>query len=239
MVTWMAFTHTTNIRDKIVRTTTDNRSNFIRAFWVYRALDENNNQIPLEEARPSESAERENSEGEERTGEHWPSWVWTLLEEDDGLEYQLPKHHHCACHLLNLVSTIDSKTSYKWISHSTFSKCWSPLNKCGRSTTAAEIIELQLLRPNETWWIFLFLAMEKIVRIMSEQGEGAVTAVCGVLKILMLVAYILTPSMTCVHVRNTQKSYVTFLTLVTNEYICKGSCCSSGSHNTQNKTSQD
>lgn len=26
-----------------------------------------------------------------------------LLEQDDGLEYQLPKQHRCACHLLNLV----------------------------------------------------------------------------------------------------------------------------------------
>ena len=26
-----------------------------------------------------------------------------LLEKDDGLKYQLPNHHRCACHLLNLV----------------------------------------------------------------------------------------------------------------------------------------
>lgn len=124
------------------------------------------------------------------------------MEEDDGLEYQLSRHHRCACHLLNLVLTVDvseanSNTIYKRISRSTFSKCWSLWNKSGRSTTAAEIIEekckLQLLRPNETRWNSLFLAVERIVRIMREQGEGAVTAVCGVLKMPMLVAYIFTP----------------------------------------------
>ncbi len=29
--------------------------------------------------------------------------VEAILEEDDGLQYQLPKHHRCACHLLNLL----------------------------------------------------------------------------------------------------------------------------------------
>lgn len=177
-----------NICDKIVRTTTDNGSNFIKAFRVYGELDENHNQIPLEETRPSESAERENSEGEEEE-ENIDRLEFveagTLLEEDDGLEYQLPKHRRCACHLLNLVSTVDvseanSNTVYKRLSRSAFSKCWSLWNKSGRSTTAAEIIEekckLQLLKSNETRWNSLFLAVERIVRIMREQGEGAITA---------------------------------------------------------------
>ncbi len=29
--------------------------------------------------------------------------VTAVLDEDDGLQFQLPKHHRCACHLLNLV----------------------------------------------------------------------------------------------------------------------------------------
>lgn len=179
----------------MTRLSTDNDSNFIKAFRVYRELDENNNEEPLEEARLSETAERENSEEE---GENVVDLEFveagTMLDEDDGLEYQLPKHHRCACHLLNLVSTVDASeananTIYKRLSCSALSKCWGLWNERGRYTAAAEIIEekckLQLLRPKETRWNSLFLAMERIVRIMREQGEGAITAVCTVLKIPM------------------------------------------------------
>lgn len=55
--------------------------------------------------------------------------------------YQLAKHHHCACCLLNLVSTVDvseANTSiiYKRLSRSGFSKCWNLWNKSRRFTTA-------------------------------------------------------------------------------------------------------
>ncbi|GAA6073324.1 uncharacterized protein LOC116684675 [Tachysurus ichikawai] len=115
-----------------------------------------------------------------------------MLDQDDGLEYQLPKHHHCACHLLNLVSTVDVleanfNSAYKRLSRSAFAKCSSLWHKSARSTTAAEIIKenckLQLLRPNDTRWNSLFLAVERIVRIVREQGERAITAVCSALKI--------------------------------------------------------
>uniref|UniRef100_A0A8C6WJZ4 Transposase n=1 Tax=Neogobius melanostomus TaxID=47308 RepID=A0A8C6WJZ4_9GOBI len=169
-----------NIRDKIVRTTTDNGSNFIKAF----------------RERQSESDASENSEGEEREQEGNINLIeaTTLLNEDDGLEYQLPRHHRCACHLLNLVSTVDvsdanANATYKRLSRSAFSKCWGLWNKSGRSTAAAEIIEekckLQLLRPNDTRWNSMYLAVERIIRIMREQGEGAITAVCTTLKLPM------------------------------------------------------
>ncbi|GAA6094040.1 uncharacterized protein LOC109972788 [Tachysurus ichikawai] len=57
-----------------------------------------------------------------------------LLDEDDYLEYQLTKHHRCACPLLNLVSTVDASKAevnplYKRMSGSTFAKCSSLWNK--------------------------------------------------------------------------------------------------------------
>lgn len=52
----------------------------------------------------------------------------TMLDEDDGLEYQLAKLLRCAYRLLNLVSTGDVSeanaiTVYKRLSRSAFSKC--------------------------------------------------------------------------------------------------------------------
>lgn len=34
--------------------------------------------------------------------------VYAILVGNTGLEYQLPQHHKCACHLLTLVSTADA-----------------------------------------------------------------------------------------------------------------------------------
>lgn len=132
-----------NIRDKIVRTTTDNGSNFIKAFCLQGQEEENNNQ-----ERPRDLDQDQSSEEEEEGQDGNIAFIEaaTLLNEDDGLEYQLPKHHRCACHLLNLVSTVDvaeanTNVNYKRLSRSAFSKCWGLWNKSGRSTSAAEVIE--------------------------------------------------------------------------------------------------
>ncbi|KAI2661024.1 hypothetical protein H4Q32_027624 [Labeo rohita] len=167
-----------NICEKIVCTTTDNSSNFLKAFTIYGELDENNNPESVEGARPSQMGERETE---------------TMLDQDNGLEYQLPKHHRCVCHLLNLLSTVDVLIAN---SNSTphFLSLW---NRSARSITAADIIKenckLQLLRPNDTRWNFLFLAVERIVRIVREQGERAITAVCNELAFLEEYAKTMSP----------------------------------------------
>lgn len=181
------------IRDKIVRTTTDNGSNFIKAFHVYGVQqDENNNVTDTEEA--SCSGEEDEEIQEEEEGEVNFQDVTTVLDEGDGIEYHLPKHQRCACHLLNLVSTVDalkanSNETYKKVSRSSFSKCQALWNKSARSATAAETIEdackLQLIRPNATRWNSMFFAVERIVRIVKEQGEGAIRDVCASFKIPM------------------------------------------------------
>ncbi|KAJ8010942.1 hypothetical protein DPEC_G00080390 [Dallia pectoralis] len=162
-----------------------------QAFRVYGELDENNNpDSALQGARAStgEGESDEEEEGGDITSVEFVE-AETILDEDNGLEYQLPKHQRCACHLLNLISTADALKAngnpvYKRLSRSAFSKCSSLWSKSSRSTTAAEIIQdkckLQLLRPNETRWNSLFFG---IVRILKEQG--AITAVCSALKIPM------------------------------------------------------
>lgn len=80
-----------------VRTTTDSGSNFIIAFYV--------------------SAAQNDTEVEENEGDmkalHASDQVdyydaSTVLDEDSGMEYQLPPHQRCAYHLLSLVATTNA-----------------------------------------------------------------------------------------------------------------------------------
>ena len=181
------------IRGKIVRTTTDNGSNFIKAFQVF-GEDENNNAVRSDSDPGNASQPGEDQEDQEGDEEVEFVDVSVLLNEDDGLEFQLPQHQRCACHLLNLIATVDamkatSNEAYKKVYRSTFGKCNALWNKCGRSTLAAETVEdacsLQLLRPNASRWNSLFLAVERLLRIMKEKGEGVIRGICTNLKVPM------------------------------------------------------
>ncbi|XP_057197189.1 uncharacterized protein LOC130558653 [Triplophysa rosa] len=181
------------IRGKIVRTTTDNGSNFIKAFQVF-GEDENNNAVGSDGDPGNASQPGEDEEDQEGFEEVEFVDVSALLNEDDGLEFQLPQHQRCACHLLNLIATVDamkatSNEAYKKVYLSTFGKCNALWYKCGRSTLAAETVEdacsFQLLRPNATRWNSLFLAVERLLRIMKEKGEGAIRGICTNLKVPM------------------------------------------------------
>ncbi|KAL2089218.1 hypothetical protein ACEWY4_016117 [Coilia grayii] len=151
-------------------------------------LDENHNDIAEEET--GEGDDDYDSSDEETDFLD----VEAVMAEDDGLQYQLPKHHRCACHLLNLVSTVNVENAniaeaYKKLSRSAFAKSQALWNKTSRSTPAAELVEkhckLQLVQPNKTRWNCLYLAVERIVRIIKDQGEGPMRAVCAELKVPM------------------------------------------------------
>ena len=170
------------IRNKVVRTTTDNGSNFLKAFQVF-SVDKNNN----------EAEEEVDEEGNEMEGVEFVDMT-SILVENDGFEFELPKHQRCACHLLNLVSTVDAEKAtandgYKKLQRSTFSKCYGLWNKCGRSCQAAEAVEdacsLQLLRPNATRWNSMFMAVERLLKILREKGEPALREICAELKVPM------------------------------------------------------
>ncbi|GAA6065117.1 uncharacterized protein LOC120484120, partial [Tachysurus ichikawai] len=165
-----------HIRDKIVRTTTDSGSNFLKAFRVFGVQEET-------------AADHETDDDTEHD-------MFSILEADAGLEYHLPNHQRCACHLLNLVATADASVAetqsatYRKISRSAFSKCHALWNKSARSSTAADVVDaechLQFIRPNQTRWCSLYLAVERVVRIMKDQGEEAIRNVCGAFKLNML-----------------------------------------------------
>ena len=151
-----------DIQAKIVMTTTDSGSNFVKAFSVFGAT------ANAEQPEASDKVVFEDVSED-------------LTKAEDSLEYHLPPHHRCAAHSLNLVSTVDAEKAEnpvnKRLSRASFAKCQSLWNKSSRSSQAAEVIEdecgLVLLKPNATCWNSVFMAVERLVRIMKK-GENAV-----------------------------------------------------------------
>ena len=144
-----------------MRTTTDNGSNFLKAFQVYGAALDMNNNI---RGDPEPDDDREEEEGGEEEVEFVQ--VADILDENDGFE-------------LNLVSTVDaekatSNDGYKRVYRSAFGKCQGLWNKCGRSVKAAEAVEeacsVQLLRPIATRWNSLFMAVERLLKILEKRA---------------------------------------------------------------------
>lgn len=127
------------IQGQILRRTTDNGSNFIKAFQVF-AEDKNN------AVRGDGDASQPGKDQEDQEGGEEVEFVDVSmpLNEDDSFEFQLPKHQHC--HLFNLIVTIDamkatSNEVYKKVYYSTFGKYNALWNKCGGSTLAAETVK--------------------------------------------------------------------------------------------------
>ncbi|KAJ8273932.1 hypothetical protein GJAV_G00107110 [Gymnothorax javanicus] len=173
------------IRGKVVRTTTDSGSNFVKAFHMFGA--QNDAEKDEDEADPDALDLTDHIEYHDASA---------ILDEDSGLEYQLPPHQRCACHLLNLVATTDAalaesmNDTYKRLSRATFAKCQAIWNKTGRSHLANEVVEdkceLQIIRPNATRWNSTYLAIERIIRIIDEKGEDAIRSICEEFKVKML-----------------------------------------------------
>lgn len=168
------------IRDKVVCTTTDSGSNLLKAFRVFGV---ENNDIETEARRCASDSEGcgEGSDGD----------ASRVLDHDDGFEFQLPKHQKCACHILNLVSSVDAQKAlsnehYKKLYRSVFGKCQALWNKSSRSALAAEAeSRLQLLRPNQTRWNSTFMAVDRILQICKETREGVLRNICTSLEVPM------------------------------------------------------
>ncbi|KAI2644400.1 Zinc finger BED domain-containing protein 4 [Labeo rohita] len=122
------------IRGKITRTTTDSGSNFLKAFRIYGEDKEDDAQDAQEEGDYILEDESDESESE--------------------VEYQ------------DLFAAEAGSDTYKRLSRSAFAKCSALSNKTSRSTLAFETVEreckLQFLRPNQTRWNSLFLAVERL-----------------------------------------------------------------------------
>ena len=169
------------IRRKIVRTTTDNGSNFVKAFSVFADHNNSNDITVTDEDTDDDDIEEVDVFD-----------VSDALSASDHAEYHLPRHQRCACHTLNLISTHDAESaesdaSYKKVSRAAFAKCQALWNKYGRSAlavdTVMEAFSLGLKRPNSTRWNSVFFAVERLLRLIDENGEDAFNSVCNKLDV--------------------------------------------------------
>ncbi|CAI6375767.1 unnamed protein product [Macrosiphum euphorbiae] len=123
-----------DINDKIVFSTTDNGSNFVKSFKVYESDD-----FDISD---------ENTDGTAYVN------IADLFDEAEDIDYILPKHHRCAAHTLNLIATNDiekelasvkSKSltlwNYKQQCRATFAKANNLWNKQNRYTQVADSIK--------------------------------------------------------------------------------------------------
>ena len=163
------------IRSKVSKTTTDNGSNFVKAFSVF--------------AVSSDCEEQENNDDpDEDEGCQFEDVFDDLTRAKEGFEYQLPPHQRCAAHTLNLISTTDAQKAeadpnYKRLSRSTFAKCSALWNKTSRSVQVAEMAKekcgLNLIKPNATRWNSIFMAVQRLNRIINEKGENVIHSICS------------------------------------------------------------
>jgi hypothetical protein len=160
------------IQDKTTKTTTDNGSNFCKAFDVY-------SQEFSYSANSSASDESEATVTDEEQEMEFVCVDDILANANSEGDFHLPPHQRCACHSLNLIATHDVGTAdddaaYKKLSRSTFGKCQALWNKQSRSNIAAEVIHdtfgLQLVVPNQTRWNSMFSSVKRINRLIGEKG---------------------------------------------------------------------
>ena len=181
------------IRSKVIATTTDNGSNFVKTFTTFC----DNASVTEDKSQPSTSSDAaagEDSDQNACSDDDFESATSSVSSEiqytnvsdifscSTSLQYKLPKHIRCACHTLHLVASKDmlqaeSNVSFKKLHRACFAKLNALWNKIGRSPIAAEIVErccqMQLIKPNQTRWNSLFLSVERMIKIYKDSGEGA------------------------------------------------------------------
>lgn len=151
-----------SLQDKVTRTTTDNGSNFVKAFVQFGKKPD---LLPTpdfqeEDIVDSDLLEEGLPEMIEETEPEEFIPVQEVLEQNDDISI-LPKHMRCAAHTMNLVASADAD---KALDDDQFSgACTSAMTKAkqlwncqSRSTVHADAIQEELKRrlvvPNATRW---------------------------------------------------------------------------------------
>ncbi|XP_046749836.1 uncharacterized protein LOC124413353 [Diprion similis] len=156
---------------KIVKTTTDNASNMVKAFNMYSQHENSNN---LEEDDNDDEDENE--------------ILFTGIGQDnftnDSNDLVLPEHQRCASHTLNLIAAVDIKAAlkpssgssvYNRVHHSAFGKCSSLWTLTSRSPKAAEtykdITKKSPSSPCPTRWNSTYDCLCDLMKVKDFLGE--------------------------------------------------------------------
>jgi hypothetical protein len=118
------------IAKKVVATTTDNASNFGKAFRMFGYVIEDFN-------------DEEDGDAVDEDLIHPVSITEALIDQRRNVHQQLPPHQRCACHSLNLIETKDaenaeSNSQFKKLYRSATAKAQAIWNKSSRSVQVAE-----------------------------------------------------------------------------------------------------
>lgn len=169
------------IAKKVVSTTTDNASNFVKAFRMFGSVDEE-----LDEEEEEDTVDEDLVRPVSITA--------TLVNQRSnghGTNVQLPPHQRCACHSLNLIATKDAQdaeldSQFKKLYRSSSAKATAIWNKSSRSVQTAEAImeicKQALVKPNQTRWNSWYMAIQRLVKINKEDPR-ALALLCERIKL--------------------------------------------------------
>ena len=147
------------IKSKVIKTTTDSCSNFVKAFSVFAPSEDDVDVCAIDAS--------------------------DILSTD--LNSQLLPHHKCAAHLFNRICTTNAAVAkqnhqYKKVSRGTFAKCQALWNKTTKNVLAAEVVEnessLQPKRLGSTRWNSVYDAVQHLNQIIELKGSQALCNIC-------------------------------------------------------------
>lgn len=162
--------HTTyKIQNKIVSTTTDNGSNFVKAFNTY---SKTNN---------SDSDNDSDSDDENENVDLFDILNSTsTLEQESDTFIQLPPHYRCASHTLDLIAKSDvdkmitTNSDFKKFYRKMLGKCSAMWSKQNMSPLVAEKIHdtlgVYFKTPNKTRWNCMYDALLQLKKILNAQN---------------------------------------------------------------------
>jgi len=159
---------TYKIQNKIVATTTDSGSNFVKAFKSYQTLRNSDEE---------EDDDEDENEDDEIINLFEILDNITHEQEEANTFIQLPPHLRCASHTLDLIAKIDvdkmvqnSDTTFKKCYRKALGKCSSLWTKQNMSNLVAEKIhdtlEVYLKTPNKTRWNCTYDSLLQIKNIL-------------------------------------------------------------------------